>query len=496
MNTERMEKTPQGPSLLRNWMSLTGLVVVIGGLFSFFLLFLLDAVAHFSNPYLGILTYVIAPGFLTFGLLLTVVGVLRERHKRGGAVGLLPVVQVDLSRPRDRRLMGGFLAGAVIFLLISAVGSYNTYNFTESVQFCGETCHTVMKPELVTFEHGPHARVACANCHIGSGATWFVRSKLSGTYQLYATAFDKYPRPIATPIRNLRPAQETCEECHWPKKFFGNLDRTFNYFQADASNSPYSIRLSIKVGGSDPTHGPVGGIHAHMTVGNRVQYVAARQEKGAWIPDPTRQSIPWVRVTDAQGVVTVYREPKFTNDISRYEIRRMDCMDCHNRPAHRYMSPDAAVNVALSLREIDPDLPWIKTNAVYVLTRKYQTGEEAREGIATLLAERYPNDPRVRQAIPVVQKIYQDNFFPEMKAQWSVYPDNIGHMLWPGCFRCHDGNHKADDGRVVKANDCNACHTILAQGSGDELLQLSPAGRKFNHPGGDYDLSCYICHGP
>src|ERR1035437_9678817 len=158
MNTEITEKPPYRPSLLRNWMSLTGLVVMIGSLFSFVLLFMLDAVQHFSNPYLGILTYIIAPGFLAFGLLLTLVGVLRERRKRGGTGGLLPVVQVDLSRPHDRRRMAIFLAGAVIFLLISAVGSYNTYNFTESVQFCGETCHTVMKPELVTFEHGPHAR--------------------------------------------------------------------------------------------------------------------------------------------------------------------------------------------------------------------------------------------------------------------------------------------------------------------------------------------------
>jgi len=495
MNTEQIEKSPHRPSLLRNWISLTGLVVVIGSLFSFFLLFMLDATARYSDPYLGILTYVIAPGFLITGLFLTVVGVLRERRKRGGAVGLFPVVQVDLSRPGDRRKMAIFLTGSVGFLFLSAVGSYHTYNFSESVQFCGATCHTVMKPELVTYLHGPHARVACAECHIGSGATWFVRSKLSGTYQLYATAFDKYPRPIPTPIRNLRPAQDTCEECHWPKKFFGNLDRTFTYFQGDASNTMFSVRLLIKVGGSDPTHGPVGGIHAHMTVGNKVEYVAAKLEKGAWIPDETRQSIPWVRTTDSEGVVTVYRQSKFTNDISQYEIRKMDCMDCHNRPAHRYKSPDAAVNLALALQQIDPGLPWIKTNAVYALTRKYQTGEEARDGIATFLADRYPNDSRIHQAIPVVQRIYKDNFFPEMKASWSQYPDNVGHMLWPGCFRCHDGKHKSEVGaKTIKANDCNSCHIILAQGSGDELLQLSSAGHTFKHPGGDYDLSCSECH--
>src|SRR5208283_1107925 len=187
---------------------------------------------------------------------------------------------------------------SVFFLFLSAVGSYNTYNFSESVQFCGETCHTVMKPELVTYQHGPHARVACAECHIGSGATWFVRSKLSGTYQLYATAFDKYPRPIPTPIKNLRPAQETCEECHWPKKFVGNLERTYSYSLSDASNSTWSISLLMKVGGGDPTHGPVGGIHWHMNVGNKIEYIAA---------DAARQKIPWVRITDSQGIVTEYK---------------------------------------------------------------------------------------------------------------------------------------------------------------------------------------------
>lgn len=495
MSTEDTGQTLARPTLLRNWISLTGLVVVIGSLFSFFLLFLLDTLAYSSNPYVGILTFIVAPAFLILGLLLTLVGVLRERRKRGGVGVLVPAVQVDLSRPRDRRIMGGFIAGSLCFLLLSAVGSYKTYHFSESVAFCGLTCHTVMKPELVTYEHGPHARVACAECHIGPGATWFVRSKLSGTYQVYATMFDKYPRPIPTPISNLRPAQETCEECHWPKKFVGSLDRTFSYFQSDESNTPYSIRLLIKVGGGDPTHGRRGGIHWHMTIGNSVEYVAAKKEKGVWVPDATRQHIPWIRLKDDQGAITIFRAPNFTNDVSQYEIRKMDCMDCHNRPAHRYMSPDSAVNLALELGQIDRTLPWVKTNAIYALTRDYQTETEATNGIATVLSDRYPNDPRARQAIPVLQQIYSDNFFPEMKAKWSDYPDNIGHMIWTGCFRCHDGEHKSEDGkRTIKANDCNACHTILAQGKGKELQELSPGGQQFQHPGGYYDLNCNGCH--
>jgi nitrate/TMAO reductase-like tetraheme cytochrome c subunit len=474
--------------LLNNWLSLAGLLVSVGGLFSFVLLFILDSAVHVANPYIGILTYMVAPGFIVSGLVLAVLGVLWHRRRLKTA-SQAPAIQVDLSRPRDRRILGVFIVGSLFFLLISAVGSYKTYQFTQSVQFCGQTCHTVMKPEFTTYLHGPHARVACEECHIGPGATWFVRSKLSGTYQVYATLFNKFPRPIPTPIKNLRPAQETCSQCHWPSKFIGNLDRTYNFFLEDATNTPFSVRLLLKVGGGDPAHGPVGGIHWHMSISNQVEYIAT---------DATRQKIPWVRLTDPVGVVTIFREQTFTNNPEQYEIRKMDCIDCHNRPAHRYTPPADAINLAIALGEIDRSLPYIKTNAVYALTRHYETEKEARDGIATLLANRYPDDVRIRQAIPVVQRIYADNFFPLMKANWSVYPDNIGHRQWPGCFRCHDGKHKAEDGkRVIKADDCNACHTILAQGQGVELQQLSAEGQKFKHPEDLYDPSflCTDCHG-
>jgi nitrate/TMAO reductase-like tetraheme cytochrome c subunit len=488
MNTENKEETPHRPSLFRNWTSWVGLIVGIGALFSFFLLFMLDAVAHFSSPYIGILTYCVVPVFLISGIALAFLGAWLERRKRKRGNLYVPKMQIDLSRLGDRRKLAIFVIGSFIFIMLSAIGSYNAFEITESVQFCGETCHTVMKPELTTHNNGPHARVACVACHVGSGASWFVRSKISGSYQLYAVAFHKYPTPIPTPIKNLRPARETCEQCHWPKAFVGNLDRTFNYFQDDVSNTPYSIRLLLKVGsGVDPSNpgAPSGGIHWHILSGNTVEYIAT---------DDARQDIPWVRLTDAQGVVTIFRAPRFTNDISKYVIRKMDCMDCHNRPTHHFAAPDFAVNEALAQGQIDPALPWIKTNAVFVLTRPYKTDKEARKGIATLLAERYPNDPRIRPAIAAVQQIYSNNFFPEMKADWSKYPDNIGHMIWPGCFRCHDALHKADTGRIIKSDDCNTCHTILAQGSGPDLLKMTPGGQQFIHTGGDYDLTCATCH--
>ncbi|MEI7937583.1 MAG: NapC/NirT family cytochrome c [Verrucomicrobiota bacterium] len=489
MNSEPASTPPpvRRSTVFRNWLSLTGLVIVIGSLFSFFFLLLLDALAHFANPYVGILTYLVAPGFLVIGLLVALLGAFLRHRQIIRTSGPLPPLRIDLTRPRDRRLFGFFLAGGVLFLLVAALGSYQTYHFTESVNFCGQACHGVMKPEYVTYLHSPHAKVPCAECHIGKGANWYVRSKLSGTYQVYATLADKYPRPIPTPVKNLRPAQETCEECHWPQKFVGNLERSYNYFLSDETNTPFTVRMLMNVGGGDPTHGPVGGIHWHMNVGNKVEYLAS---------DEARQKIPYVRVTElAQGVVTEFRTPKFTNTVDEASLRTMDCMDCHNRPAHRYQTPNTAVNLAMFLGKIDRGLPLVKSNALHVLTQSYTNDTQALQTIATTLSQRYPNDPRIRSAIGAVQEIYTNNFFPEMKASWKTYPDNIGHKDWPGCFRCHDGLHKTADGkRSIKANDCNACHTILTQGSGAELDQLSPKGQKFKHPGDEVEGGCNDCH--
>ncbi len=486
-----LEFTPPGSikSAWRNWISLSGLVLMLSAVFAFFFLFALDAIGHFSNPYIGLLTYLIAPMFIFIGLGIFAVGIWIRRRRLKESGGDAASIRIDLSRPRDKKILTLFLAGSTCFLLVTSVATYHSYHYTESVQFCGQTCHTVMKPELISYQHSSHARVACAECHIGDGAEWYVRSKLSGTYQVYATIAGNYPTPIQTPIKNLRPAQETCEQCHWPKKFVGNLDRTYKYFLTDKTNTPYSLRLLLKVGGGDPTYGPVGGIHWHMNVANKIEYVAT---------DRARQKIPWVRMTDSQGVVTEFKTAGFTNDISQMQVRRMDCMDCHNRPAHRMQTADAAVNLALELGRIDRTLPFIKSNVVWTLIQTNYTSEpQAQEAIAATLANAYPNEPRIRSVIEAAQQIYSINFFPDMKADWRAYPENIGHKDWPGCFRCHDDKHKSTDGmHTIKGNDCNACHTILAQGDGTELNQISPLGQKFKHPGEEIEdgYLCTDCH--
>jgi len=355
------------------------------------------------------------------------------------------------------------------------------------VQFCGLACHGPMKPEYTAYLHSPHARVECTACHVGPGASAFVKAKINGVHQLMGVVRGNYQRPIPTPIKNLRPAEETCEQCHWPEKFVGNLDRTFNHFLADETNTPFSVRLILKVGGGDLLHGQPGGIHWHMALANKVQYIAT---------DEKRQVIPWVRLTDQSGTITEYRAPGFKDDPNKHVIRTMDCLDCHNRPAHRFISPNDAVDRAMEAGRIDRSLPWVKSNAVAVLTQSYSTENEALEKISSGLRAKFSGALQVDSLVKEVQGIFKASFFPEMKADWRSYPENLNHKDWAGCFRCHDGNHKTSDGKhSIQASDCNSCHTILAQGAGEQFTKLNPKGHSFFHIDAvNEDFNCNSCH--
>lgn len=487
----------KSPSLLRNWISLLGLILAICSFFAVVCLISIDFFLGFRNPYMGILTYLVAPGFLSAGLILLIAGALLERRaRRRLAPGEVPRhPQIDFNIPRHRNTFILVAVVTIVFLFLTAIGSYRTYHFTESVEFCGQTCHVVMKPEFTAYQNSPHARVTCTQCHIGPGAGWFVRSKLSGSYQVYATLTEKYPKPIPTPVKNLRPAQETCEQCHWPAKFFGAAERMNVHYLADEENTKWTIRLLMKVGGGDPAHGPTGGIHWHMNLANKVEYVHTDEE---------RQIIPWVRVTTADGKVTEYQSnenPLSAEQKSKLALRSMDCIDCHNRPSHNYNSPARAVNLAMSTGRISTNLPSIKRNAVEALIGEYKTTGEALTSIKNALMKAYAqhSEPStVEKAIRETQDIYAKNFFPEMNVNWRVYPNNIGHSIFPGCYRCHDGKHVNSEGKAI-SHDCNSCHIIISQGKeGVESGQISADGLEFEHPVdiGELwkEMNCTECH--
>ncbi|MGC2446786.1 MAG: NapC/NirT family cytochrome c [Candidatus Sulfotelmatobacter sp.] len=505
------DKTPPAPvepwhksrMLMRNPISLAGAALAIVGLANIFLFFLIDQIAVKPGPYIGILAYMVSPAFLVLGLLLMLAGILLERRKKVAPTAFYP--RIDLNDPTQRGAVFSFVTFLIVFAVVSAAGSYKAYEFTESVSFCGQLCHTVMSPEYTAYQLSPHARVACADCHVGPGATWFVKSKLSGSRQVFATVFHTFPRPIPTPVQNLRPAQETCEQCHWPKKFYGGQLKVFSHFASDEKNTLRQVRMIIKTGGGDPATGAPEGIHWHMNIGNKIEYVAA---------DEKRQVIPYIHVEDLQGRVTEYyakdstlTKAQIKDQISKGDAHRMDCVDCHNRPTHIYVSPDLSVDQSLLARRIDNSLPFIKQEAVTVLTGSYNTDDAAMQGIAGGIQEfyekKYPDVAKskqleIRNAVAEVQQIFKRTTFPAMKLNWQTHPNNLGHFYYPGCFRCHDGQHVSADGRVI-SRDCNQCHTVLSQTEGAANVAAATATPtpQFQHPVDIGDLTqvtCSDCH--
>lgn len=491
---------PGAPKLYKNPISLAGIALAVVAFANILFLFYLDSFSHVSSPYVGILAYMVAPAFMIAGLVAIPVGIVIERRRRHHTVGDVPKFgSLDLNNPAQRSAVAFVLAFIVIFATMSAVGSYKAYEFTDSITFCGELCHSVMHPEFVAYQASPHARVNCVDCHVGSGANWYVKSKLSGLRQVYYTAVGTYPRPIPSPVHNLRPAADTCEQCHWPKKFWGAQLKVFSHFGTDEKNTPRVLRLLIKTGGGDPSLGQgTGGIHWHMNIANKMTYFST---------DEQRQVIPWVQMEDSKGNVVEYvtkDKPPTQAEIDKADKRRMDCIDCHNRPTHIYTPPDLSVDRGLVAGSIDPNLPFIKAQSVEALTAEYKTQDEAKQAIADKInkyyAEKYPQvasekATSVKNTIAELQRIYGTTIFPTMKVNWKSHPNNIGHMYYAGCFRCHDGNHVSKEGKAI-SKDCDSCHTLLDQEEGTSHLAHMQA-QSFKHPVDIGDLTavnCSDCH--
>ncbi len=377
------------PRLTHNKISIIGAYISIIIVLAIILLLITGYFYEDTNPYFGIISYVVLPLALVFSLLLIPVGMFFEwrRWRRGDKPVRVKWPIIDFNRRSHRNATIMFLLGTIIFILIGSFGTYKAYHFSESVKFCGTTCHTVMKPQYTAYSNSPHARVSCASCHVGYGAGWYVKSKLSGAYQVYAVLFNKYPRPIPTPIKNLRPAQETCEECHWPEKTYGAQQRQFNHYMYDDENTPFYLDMIIKTGGGDPLLEQTSGIHWHMNVGVEVEYIAR---------DIKRQEIPWIKVTDKRtGRVTIYQntdEPLTPEEIQTLPKRKMDCLDCHNRPSHAFFSPDYAVDKAIHSGKVNRNLPAIKRISVEAMAAEYEDTESAMKGIANTITTFYKSE--------------------------------------------------------------------------------------------------------
>ena len=410
-----------------------------------------------SSPYIGILVFMGLPAPFFAGLMLIPIGIWWKR-KREGRAGVYPSDFPTLSWGNFelRKLVYFFGATTLINVGIASQLTYSAINYMDGVSFCGQTCHTVMQPEYTAYQNSPHSRVECVKCHIGPGAGWFVKSKLSGVGQVVAVTLHNYPTPIPTPVHNLRPARETCEQCHWPQKYGEDRLKVIPKYASDEANTASKTVLLMKIGGGNKGIG----IHGtHLGPGVAIRYRHS---------DEARQTIPWVEY-DNNGKKTTYVADAKT-DTSAMPERTMDCMDCHNRPAHSYDLPDSGINKAMSNGSISATLPFAKKKAVEILKIPYLSREEAAIKIPAAFVKYYQDsypavwaqrEAEVKASAKGVLAVYERNIFPEMKVTWGAYPMNIGHDDFPGCFRCHDGSHSSKGGESI-TQDCNACHNLLA----------------------------------
>jgi len=411
-----------------------------------------------ENPYLGIIFFLLLPALFIAGLLLIPVGVYLRRKELQRA-GTIPAVfpKIDFNDRMFRHGLDIVLVATIVNLLVVAVASYRGAAYMDSPQFCGQSCH-VMHPEYTAYKISAHSHVACVECHIGSGAQAYFNAKINGTKQLVEVAFDRYPTPIPSPVTSLRPARVICEGCHTPAKFVGEKLLVKSSFADDEKNTETQSVVVLHLGGEDSlSH--LTGIHGvHL---GHIEYIST---------DSDRTTIPWVQKRNADGSDTVFAATALNGAQPKGERRVMDCIDCHNRAAHTFLTAEDALNRAMAEGAVSPDLPWIHKEGLELLKANYATPEEAKVKIPEQLTAFYKaqnpdvlnqKGALVKAAGDELALLFSQNVFPYMKVTWGTHPNHIGHMSYPGCFRCHDGDHAAKDGTAI-TQDCAACHNLLA----------------------------------
>ena len=478
------------PHPFYNWLSLTGLALAACNVTALAFFVLVGVFARESGY--GGLTLLPLVGGGLLGLGLALAGFIREqwRQKHGrhsSFLGSWVLHPLGFVRGTGLGVATLGLMIVTLALLVAGASFFALTEYSESNAFCGQTCHQVMSPEATVYENSPHSRIACVECHVGPGTDSYVRAKIGGLRQLWAVATGNIERPIHTPIRNRRPSREMCESCHTPDRFVGFKTASHSYYLSGEESSPVKLLMLVNVGGggSEDTLLKGSGIHYHMLTAQKVEY-GARDEQ--------RQDIAWVHVTDQDGTVREYArkdEPPSDDERSSLEVRTMECVDCHSRPAHRFESAARSVNEALAAGAISSEIPRVKEASVRALDGDYATTAAAMEGIGESVRKFYEEEQsevleeqsgEIEKSVETLKEIYGRTIFPEMSAKWSAHPDNIGHLESPGCFRCHNDAMVDKNGEAVPT-ECTRCHAILAQG--DEMIEESAkldTGQPFVHP--------------
>ncbi len=357
--------------------------------------------------------------------------------------------------PTRRILLIGF--SFIIGFIIFGVIAIQVWEYSNSVPFCANFCHDVHPEEIHAFEDSYHGSIKCVECHMGRvGTLQNIVLKASHFRHLPEVIFDTYDRPLES--ETMRPANESCELCHYPPAFHGDTVREIRNYQPDEMNTLERVYLILKTASGDRSRGLDGGIHWHIM--NPVEFVV----------DEENGNIPWVRTTLPDGRTVEYVDatrPISETVLANSEVHTMDCVDCHNRVGHPFSSPEELINDAIATGAVSSDLPFAKQYMTELLTREYESQDQALASIDETRAKYealYPEvaaeySAEIEEATELAKVLADRLYFDEPGVTWQDFPDESAHKDFAGCFRCHDGKHLADDGSSIRLQ-CNICHSI------------------------------------
>ncbi|MBW1686531.1 MAG: NapC/NirT family cytochrome c [Deltaproteobacteria bacterium] len=451
-----------------NWIVALGVALTTASFLLFIIFLLLSLAGAITNAYVGLLIYLTLPASFVLGVLLIPIGWLLHKRRSGKTTKELLAERFGAGDVQPRfygsNIVGIILLLTVMNLVFFGGASMKMLHFMDQASFCGTACH-VMKPEWTVYQESPHARVDCVDCHVGESTEAIVQSKFSGMRQMVQLARGSYEQPIPTPVHQLRPSRETCENCHWAEKKHGRRLKLITRYQMDEASTPRYTALNIKIGSND------GGrrvIHWHASKDDLVRYASVGDK---------REEIIWVEAMQEDGVYKRYTNRTLVSSITGDEIvRSMDCVDCHNRVTHVYEDPSDGIDWRIAEGMLDRSLPYLKREALAAVARDYPDMEAAMEGIERRLQffyrRNYPDLATAKQveidsAVSTLQAFYLRNIHPEMSVTWNSYPNQLGHRARAkGCFRCHNENILDEEGKPIE-DECTLCHSIIANDSPD-----------------------------
>lgn len=509
MSSDDTNDSQKRPGLLTHLLQpvcFIGALLAVIGLGASLVALVADLFSETARPYQAIFTFMLYPAVMMTGLLIYALGIVVERRRRRKfqEQQVAWTSAIDLALRSHRLLFAGLTAIAAVTVIGSIVGSYRAYEFTESREFCAELCHLPMGPERVAHADSPHANVECVLCHVGPHVDDYIEAKLSGMRQVYQLFNNSFERPIHAPASKILPSHVVCESCHWPENYLGSeLDNRVRYGYG-LDNAKRSVHIMLRLGGGRKGEGNGRtNIHWHAMEPGKLTFQSM---------DDKKQEIARIRLKQDDGSELAWdlyddEGRKYTDaEVELAPVHEMECLDCHNRPAHQFLTPDEAVDRSIENGIMEPSLPFLKRIAIKALSVDYASLEEARVGIRSQIGDYYRDSfdgtvmqrtEHVEGAIRATQAIYERNIFPEMRVDWETYPNNIGHRTSPGCFRCHGGRHLTEAGEALDG-DCAKCHVFFERDRGGESLLELPADASFVHPFTHEkhytDVRCWDCH--